>query len=80
MLQRTAEDDEASPKLDIPLSAKHLRQIVKFSVIPYVRELLTMQVGKVDESLVQDISAMLLHYADGQSGNAEKNEGAQESP
>ncbi len=37
MLQRTARDDEASPSLDIPLSEKQLRQIVRFSVLPYVR-------------------------------------------
>ncbi len=65
MLQRTAEDDEASPKLDIPLSEKQLRQIVRFSVLPYLRELLTMQFGKADADLLQQISDLLLHCVDG---------------
>jgi MoxR-like ATPase len=60
MLQRTAEDDEVSPKLDKPLSEKQLRQIVKFSVLPYVRELLTMQFGQADANLQQQISDLLL--------------------
>jgi MoxR-like ATPase len=65
MLQRTAEDDEATPKLDIPLSERPLRQIVRFSVLPYVRELLTMQFGHADTELLRQISEILLHCADG---------------
>jgi 5-methylcytosine-specific restriction endonuclease McrBC GTP-binding regulatory subunit McrB len=34
MLQRRAEDDEASPSLGIPLSNRQLPQIVRFSVLP----------------------------------------------
>ena len=64
MLQRIAEDEEASPKLDIPLSAKQLRQIVRFSVLPYVRELLTMQFGQADENLLNQISGLLLQCVD----------------
>ena len=60
MLQRTAQDDESSPSLDIPLTEKQLRQIVRFSVLPYVRELLTMQTGQVDGDLLQQLSAILL--------------------
>ena len=60
MLQRTASDDEASPKLDIPLSEKQLRQIVRFSVVPYVRELLTMQFGQTDTDLLRQIEVELL--------------------
>ena len=60
MLQRRAEDDEASPNLDIPLSEKQLRQIVRFSVLPYVRELLTMQFGQADDNLLRNISEILL--------------------
>ncbi len=63
MLQRTAEDEEASPNLDIPLSRKQLRQIVKFSVLPYVRELLTMQLGQADDNLLLQISDLLLQCA-----------------
>ena len=64
MLQRTAEDDEVSPKLDKPLSEKHLRQIVRFSVLPYVRELLTMQFGQADTELLEQLSTILLHCVD----------------
>lgn len=60
MLQRTPEDDEASPKLDIPLSEKHLRQVVQFSVLPYVRELLTMQFGQADEGVLRRVADHLL--------------------
>jgi len=67
MLQRTAEDDEASPKLDIPLSEKQLRQIVRFSVLPYIRELLTMQFGQADVDLLQQISELLLDCVNGQN-------------
>ena len=49
MLQRTAEDEDASPDLDKPLNEKRLRQVVRFSVLPYVRELLTMQFGQADD-------------------------------
>ena len=37
MLQRNDSDDQASPRLDVPLSERKLRQIVRFSVVPYVR-------------------------------------------
>ena len=67
MLQRTAEDDESSPKLDIPLSERQLRQIVRFSVVPYVRELLTMQFGQADVDLLQQVSNLLLDCVDGRN-------------
>jgi hypothetical protein len=60
MLQRTGEDDDASPKLDVPLNERKLRQIVRFSVVPYVRELLTMQFGQPDTDLLRQIEEMLL--------------------
>ena len=60
MLQRTAEDEDASPGLDKPLNEKRLRQVVRFSVLPYLRELLTMQFGHVDDVLLQQISRTLL--------------------
>ena len=64
MLQRTAADDEASPNLDIPLSDKQLRQIVRFSVLPYVRELMTLQFGEADTELEQQICDLLLKCVD----------------
>lgn len=64
MLQRRGEDDVTSPMLDIPLSEKRLRQIVRFSVVPYVRELLTMQFGQVDTDLIRRIEISLLECVD----------------
>ena len=60
MLQRRGEDDVTSPMLDIPLSERRLRQIVRFSVVPYVRELLTMQFGQADSDLLRQIEDLLL--------------------
>jgi hypothetical protein len=61
MLQRVGKDDDASPNLDVPLNERKLRQIVRFSVLPYIRELLTMQFGQPDADLVQQIDELLLH-------------------
>ena len=60
MLQRRGEDDVTSPMLDIPLSERRLRQIVRFSVVPYVRELLTMQFGQADSDLLRQVEDLLL--------------------
>jgi 5-methylcytosine-specific restriction protein B len=68
MLQRTADDDEASPSLDIPLSDRQLRQIVQFSVLPYVRELMMLQFGKADTELEQQIGDALLKCVDRSEG------------
>ena len=65
MLERTAEDEATSSDLGIPLNAKRLRQVVRFSVLPYVRELLTMQFGQADQTLLQQIADLLLQCADG---------------
>jgi hypothetical protein len=67
MLQRTAEDEDASPDLDKPLNEKRLRQVVRFSVLPYVRELLTMQFGQADDVLLQQIAGTLLACIDGKT-------------
>ena len=64
MLQRRGEDDVTSPMLDIPLSERRLRQIVRFSVVPYVRELLTMQFGQADSDLLRQIEDLLLECVD----------------
>src|SRR5271157_671810 len=60
MLQRIGDDDDASPKLDVPLNERKLRQVVRFSVLPYVRELLTMQLGQPDTDLLRQIDELLL--------------------
>ena len=64
MLQRRGEDDVTSPMLDIPLSERRLRQIVRFSVLPYVRELLTMQFGQVDSDVLRQVEVLLLECVD----------------
>jgi hypothetical protein len=64
MHQRIDSDDNASLRLDVPLSGRRLRQIVRFSVLPYVRELLTLQHGKADDQLLQQISEELLKCVD----------------
>lgn len=70
MLQRRGEDDVTSPMLDIPLSEKRLRQIVRFSVVPYVRELLTMQFGQADPDLLRQIEDLLLECVDRPTSDA----------
>jgi 5-methylcytosine-specific restriction endonuclease McrBC GTP-binding regulatory subunit McrB len=65
MLQRIGKDDETSPRLDVPLSERKLRQIVRFSVLPYVRELLTMQFGQPDTDLLRQIDELLLQCLNG---------------
>ncbi|MDA1053172.1 MAG: AAA family ATPase [Planctomycetota bacterium] len=70
MLQRRGEDDTTSPMLDIPLSERRLRQIVRFSVVPYVRELLTMQFGQADLDLLRQIEDLLLECVDRPTSDA----------
>jgi hypothetical protein len=60
MVQESDTDDETSVPEDIPLTEKHLRRTVQFSVIPYVRELFTTQFGQVDEELIGWIRNTLL--------------------
>jgi uncharacterized protein (DUF2461 family) len=60
MVQESDTDDEMSLPEDIPLTEKHLRRTVQFSVLPYVRELFTTQFGQVDEELLGQIRNTLL--------------------
>ena len=60
MVQESDTDDETGMALDIPLTEKHLRRIVQFSVLPYVRELFATQFGQVDEELIGVIRSNLL--------------------
>lgn len=69
MLQRIDSEDHASLHLDVPLSERKLRQIVRFSVLPYVRELLTLQLGKADDQLMTRISDELLKCVDNHPTN-----------
>lgn len=60
MVQESDVDDETGVAQDIPLTEKHLRRIVQFSVLPYVRELFATQFGQVDEELIGVIRSNLL--------------------
>jgi len=71
MLQVSNTDGETAVSQDIPLTAKHLRRIVKFSVVPYVRELFATQFGQVDQELISVIHSNLLSCLN-ESGNKEK--------
>jgi hypothetical protein len=59
MLQGSSADDSVLPE-DVPLTEKHLQRIVKFSVLPYVRELLTTQLGQANDEVVTKIGNILL--------------------
>jgi hypothetical protein len=60
MVQESDTDDETEVAHDIPLTVKHLRRTVLFSVVPYVRELFTTQFGQGDEELIGLICNTLL--------------------
>jgi len=52
--------DASGSARDVPLTEKHLKQIVQFSVLPYVRELLLTQFGRLETDIIAQIRAMLL--------------------
>ncbi len=60
MVQESDADDETGMAQDVPLTEKHLRRIVQFSVLPYLRELLATQFGQVDENLIGVIRSNLV--------------------
>jgi len=62
MLQ-TFGSETQTPK-DKPLIPEALQRIVRFSVIPYVKELCVMQLGRVDAGLVTQIEQTLLACID----------------
>jgi hypothetical protein len=71
-----AEDGAGRPVTDAsPLTEKRLRQVVRFSVLPYARELLTAQCGHADDEFLRQIEAVLLpgaaasHHAPAFSGH-----------
>jgi 5-methylcytosine-specific restriction protein B len=52
---------ESLPSVDKPLVPEALRRIVRFSVLPYVRELCVMQFGRTDNDLVSQVEKTLLN-------------------
>ena len=51
---------ESQPSVDKPLVLEALRRIVRFSVLPYVRELCVMQFGRTDNELISRVEEILL--------------------
>ena len=51
---------ESQPSVDKPLVPEALRRIVRFSVLPYVRELCVMQFGRTDNELISRVEEILL--------------------
>ena len=51
---------ETQPSTDKPLVPEALKRIVRFSVLPYVRELCVMQFGRTDMELAARIEQILL--------------------
>jgi uncharacterized protein (DUF2461 family) len=64
MAQESDVDNETGMAHDIPLTEKHLRRVVQFSVLPYLRELFATQFGQVDEQLIDVIRSSLLSCLD----------------
>jgi 5-methylcytosine-specific restriction protein B len=68
---------ETQPSTDKPLVPKALKRIVRFSVLPYVRELCVMQFGRIDLELATRIEQILLsclaesHLETNESGSSE---------
>ena len=56
-----SEDSAGRPTTDAtPLTEGRLRQVVRFSVLPYARELLTAHCGQADEEFLRQIEVVLL--------------------
>ncbi len=65
MIQTSGNESQAPE--DKPLIAAALRRIVRYSVLPYVRELCIMQFGRPDRSLESQIETTLLQCVSGNS-------------
>jgi MoxR-like ATPase len=69
MLQTFGNETQASE--DRPLIPDALKRIVRFSVLPYVKELCVMQFGRVDASLVSQIEQVLVECLEEQISDYE---------
>lgn len=70
---------ETQESEDKPLIAQALKRIVRFSVLPYVKELCVMQFGRVDQPLVQQIERVLLECLDDTATSTDPSDAAPES-
>ncbi len=66
MMQESESSDGTSSGQDVPLTERHLRRIVRFGVLPYVKELFVTQFGQVDDAVIQTIEGQLLSCVAGE--------------
>jgi hypothetical protein len=62
--------------MGLPLTERHLTRIVRFSVIPYIQELLFSQYGKGDQELCDSIESILLGCVERGGSSGEPLDGA----
>jgi len=75
MIEEADSDWSTSGGQDVPLTERHLRQIVRFSVLPYVKELFVTQFGQVDGGVMQSIESQLLSCVAGARIETQYSEG-----
>ena len=75
MTQESDSSDDTSFGQDVPLTERHLRRIVSFSVLPYVKELLITQFGHVDDGVMQSIERQLLSCLTGAGTGIQRPDG-----
>jgi hypothetical protein len=59
MTQESESSDISLIGQDVPLTERHLKRIVRFSVLPYVKELFVTQFGQVDDGAMLAIEQQL---------------------
>jgi hypothetical protein len=75
MMHEADSSESTAVGQDVPLTERHLRQIVRFSVLPYVKELFVTQFGQVDDGVSQSIESRLLSCVAGARTEAQYSEG-----
>jgi hypothetical protein len=75
MMQEGDSNGDTSVGQDVPLTERHLRQVVRFSVLPYVKELFVTQFGQVDGGVMQSIESQLLSCVGGARIDTQYSEG-----
>lgn len=73
-MSQQGETEDETPR-DTPLTERQLRRMVRFSVIPYLRELFLSQFGQVDQEVVQFVQETLLQCRATSTAPAQSPEG-----
>ena len=63
MTQESESSDISLIGQDVPLTERHLKRIVRFSVLPYVKELFVTQFGQVDDGAMLAIEQQLFGWS-----------------